>query len=247
MPVGASDSASPVTDGRAKVLTGSLDGHGPLARSIRLDAGPLDLPAIIAGDETWLGLLIMDGALLVQVSAGRARVGWLVGADDLIRPWELSDLSLTAGAEWRAIVPTTVALLDGAFSRRAEPMPGLTVSLLERAARTTRWLVAKSLVLSAPLIEERLLLLFVLLAERWGRVTPDGVRIDLPVTHELLAVLCGARRPSVTMALRALSDQGLVARDGAGRWILRRRLDAAPTSRPSCWDEYASALGLSDA
>jgi DNA-binding transcriptional ArsR family regulator len=190
-------------------------------------------------------MLIMDGALLVGVSAGRARVGWLVGADDLIRPWELSELSLTAGSEWRAILPTTVALLDGTFSRRAEPMPGLTVSLVERAARTTRWLLAKSLVLSAPLIEERLLLLFALLADRWGRVTPEGVRLDLPITHELLAVLCGARRPSVTMALRALTDQGVVARDQGGRWLLRREVSADPSSKPSCWDEYAAALGLS--
>lgn len=224
-----------------------MDAHGPLARTVRLDAGPLDLQARIGGDETWLGLLVMDGALLVQVTAGRARVGWLVGPDDLIRPWELSGLSLTAGAEWRAITPTSVALLDRTFSQRAEPMPGLTASLLERAARTTRWLIAKSVVLSAPLIEERLLLLFALLADRWGRVTPAGVRIDLPITHELLAVLCGARRPSVTMALRALSDQNLLARGPDGRWILRREVTATPGSKPSCWEEYARALGLSDA
>jgi CRP/FNR family cyclic AMP-dependent transcriptional regulator len=245
--VQASDSAQPLTGGGSELLSGRSDGHGPLARTIRLDSGPVDLQGVTAGDETWLGLLILDGALLVQVSAGRARVGWLVGADDLVRPWELSELALTTGAEWRAIVPTHVALLDQAFSQRAEPMPGLTVSLVERAARTTRSLVAKSLVLSAPLIEERLLLLFALLADRWGRVTPEGVRIDLPVTHELLAVLCGARRPSVTIAVRALSDQGLVARDEAGRWILRRELGATPATRLSCWQEYARALGLSDA
>jgi CRP/FNR family transcriptional regulator, cyclic AMP receptor protein len=224
-----------------------MDGHTPLARTIRLDAGPVDIQALAAGDDTWLGLLIMDGALLVQLTAGRARVGWLAGADDLIRPWELSDLSLTAGGEWRAIIPTNVAVLDGAFSRRAEPMPGLSASLLQRAGRTARWLMAKSVVLSAPLIGERLLLLFALLADRWGRVTPRGVRIDLPLTHELLAVLCGARRPSVTMALRALADQGLLARDAQGRWILLREVVAAASDKPSCWEEYAQAIGLSDA
>jgi CRP/FNR family transcriptional regulator, cyclic AMP receptor protein len=140
-----------------------------------------------------------------------------------------------------------VALLDRHFSRGAEEVPGLAVSLVERASRTTRWLVAKSVVLSAPLIEERLLLLFALLSDRWGRVTPAGVRIDLPVTHELLAVLCGARRPSVTMALRALSERGLVTRGTDGRWILRRDVSAQSAGKPSCWDEYAQALGLSDA
>jgi CRP/FNR family cyclic AMP-dependent transcriptional regulator len=242
--VQASDSRTARRAPRA--LLGGVEGHGPLARTIRLDPGPVDLQSRVGGDETWLGLLILDGALLLQTRAGRARVGWLAGADDLIRPWELSGLSLTAGSEWRAITPTSLALLDKAFSRRAEPMPGLTISLVERAARTTRWLIAKSVILSAPLIEERLLLLFALMADRWGRVTPAGVRIDLPVTHELLAVLCGARRPSVTIALRALSDQGLVARNGDGRWLLRRDVSAELPSKPSCWEEYAEALGLSD-
>ncbi len=231
----------------SRVLASSLDGRAPLAPTVRLDAGPVDMQALAAGDDTWLGLLIMDGALLVQLNAGRARVGWLAGPDDLIRPWEMSDLSLTARGEWRALVPTNVAVLDDAFSRRAEPMPGLSASLLQRSGRTARWLMAKSVVLSAPLIGERLLLLFAVLADRWGRVTPQGVRIDLPLTHELLAVLCGARRPSVTMALRELADQGLLTRDANGRWILRRNVIAAAFDKPSCWEEYAQALGLSDA
>ena len=43
--------------------------------------------------------------------------------------------------------------------------------------------------------------------------------IDLPLTHELLAKLVGAARPSVTTALGGLADRGLVARDGRA-WVL---------------------------
>jgi len=51
------------------------------------------------------------------------------------------------------------------------------------------------------------------LAERWGRVGRDGVTITLPLTHELLAKLVGAARPSVTTALGDLAARGLLTRD----------------------------------
>jgi len=70
--------------------------------------------------------------------------------------------------------------------------------------------------ISAPLVRDRLLGLFALWAERWGKVMAEGVRIDLPLTHEQPAMLCGARRPSVTVALRSLK----------GRWA------ADPDPRP---------------
>jgi hypothetical protein len=225
---------------------GGRNGHGALARIIHLPPGPVDADQVPAGHAGWLGLLITDGILMLEITAGRARVGWITGTGDLIRPWDLSDSPLTAEGQWRALAPTKLAVLDQGFSRRVESIPGLTRTLLERSGRTTRWLLAKSLVLSCPLIEERLLLLFALLAERWGRVTAEGVRLDLPVTHELLAILCGARRPSVTMALRSLTRQHLVSRDADGLWILRREVGVGNSDRPSCWEEYADALGLSE-
>ena len=49
--------------------------------------------------------------------------------------------------------------------------------LLLATSRTSHWLLATSLIMSSPSITERLLLLFALYGERWGKVTPDGVRI----------------------------------------------------------------------
>jgi CRP/FNR family transcriptional regulator, cyclic AMP receptor protein len=71
-----------------------------------------------------------------------------------------------------------------------------------------------------PRAYERLLILFWLLAERWGRVHPTGVRISLPVTHEVLAMLIGTQRPTVTIALRRLGAGGLLIREGRDRWLL---------------------------
>lgn len=48
----------------------------------------------------------------------------------------------------------------------------------------------------------------------------DGVVVPIPLTHELLASIVGARRPSVTTALRSLREEGLVERCEDGSWLL---------------------------
>ena len=59
-----------------------------------------------------------------------------------------------------------------------------------------------------PRVEDRVLAVLWLLAESWGHVTPAGVRLPLALTHETLGALIGARRPTVTLALRKLTDDG---------------------------------------
>jgi CRP-like cAMP-binding protein len=51
-------------------------------------------------------------------------------------------------------------------------------------------------------------------------VTPAGVQLSVPLTHELLARIVGARRPTVTSALRNLRADGLVTRGPGGSWLL---------------------------
>jgi CRP-like cAMP-binding protein len=50
-------------------------------------------------------------------------------------------------------------------------------------------------------------------------VRADGVHLELPLTHEILSHLAGARRPSVSAALTRLASEGRVTREGQ-RWIL---------------------------
>ena len=57
-------------------------------------------------------------------------------------------------------------------------------------------------------------------ADRWGRVGPRGVDLRLNVTHELLAEIVAAERPSVTLALGALRERGLVERGPDHLWHL---------------------------
>ena len=84
------------------------------------------------------------------------------------------------------------------------------------------------------------MLMFALLGERWGRMTPEGVHVELKLTHSLIASLVGARRPTVTATLRSLHEKGIVTRDVRGGWLLR---PGNVVARPACWQEYADVLG----
>jgi CRP/FNR family cyclic AMP-dependent transcriptional regulator len=69
-------------------------------------------------------------------------------------------------------------------------------------------------------VDARLLLLFWRLADRWGRVTPQGVVIPLRLTHASLGKLVGAQRPSVTTALKQLHQAGKLSRFRDGTWLI---------------------------
>jgi biotin operon repressor len=52
------------------------------------------------------------------------------------------------------------------------------------------------------------------LARSYGRVGRDGIRIDFPVSHTLLAEMIGSSRETVTRAIDELQRTGFVARRG---------------------------------
>jgi biotin operon repressor len=52
------------------------------------------------------------------------------------------------------------------------------------------------------------------LARSYGRVVRDGIRIDFPVSHTLLADMIGSSRETVTRAVDELQRSGFVARRG---------------------------------
>jgi CRP-like cAMP-binding protein len=93
-------------------------------------------------------------------------------------------------------------------------------ALMARAVRRSRALVHHLAITQVTGVETRIAMVLWEFAERWGHVRPDGVALSLGLTHETLARLVGARRPSVTTALRALAEQGRVTQEGPGRWVL---------------------------
>jgi hypothetical protein len=218
-------------------------GHPLPARVVRLEPGKTELDLAGQIPRDCFGIMVIDGLMLAEAEAGRAHTAWLVGEHDLVRPSAMREIGLTEETRWRALTPTQVALLDYEFGQRAAGMPLVYPVLLTLVTRTSSWLFAKSLILSSPGVEERLLLLFALLGERWGKVTPEGVLLRLPLTHAILALLCGTRRPSVTVALHALERDGLLRCSAKGVWLLQRG-GSTGSSTPACVSCYERALGL---
>jgi CRP-like cAMP-binding protein len=83
----------------------------------------------------------------------------------------------------------------------------------------SRTLVVNMAIAHYPRIDRRLLMLMWHLADRWGRVTPDGIRVPLRLTHQQLADLVASRRPSVTSGLHRLVEEGRLSRLGDD-WLL---------------------------
>src|SRR5690606_984395 len=98
--------------------------------------------------------------------------------------------------------------------------PPLIEALVERVSRRNRRLSLRLVINQLVRLEDRLLIALWALAERWGRVTPEGVLVPMELTHSSLARLVGARRPSVTTALGVLGRDRLLERTPEG-WLLR--------------------------
>jgi hypothetical protein len=164
------------------------------------------------------GLLMLDG-LVVRRVATHGRFGAeLLGTGDLLRPWEDGgeDLMPPFGVRFTVAEATRMAILDADFTARAARYPSIGANLVARAMARSRTLAIGMAIAHYPQVRQRVLLLLWHIADRWGRVTPKGVRIPLHLPHELLADLVAARRPAVTSALTQLADEGLVVRDAEG-------------------------------
>jgi CRP/FNR family cyclic AMP-dependent transcriptional regulator len=195
------------------------------ASTFESDAGEIPLAERLTEAASGPGVLMLEGVLAVNVRVGDRIAAELMGPGDLIEPGELGEEELLACViGWRALVPIRFAVLDAAFAERVRPWPQITQALLRRVERRARNLNVLRAITSQPRLEVRLALLLWHLASRWGRVEPGGVRVPLPLTHQLLGHLVGAERPSVSHALARLARSGLVTGHG-DEWHLHGSID----------------------
>jgi CRP/FNR family transcriptional regulator, cyclic AMP receptor protein len=170
-----------------------------------------------------IGLLILEGLLVREATVDEHPSAELLGPGDVLRAWDDSDNEelLPRAIEWSALTTTRMAIIDHAFAVRAAQWPEVFASLLDRAARRAERLVVLQAIAHLTRVDDRLLALLWCLAERWGRVVPDGVLVSLRLSHRTLAGMVGARRPSVTTALGQLMARGELERRADGEWLLR--------------------------
>jgi CRP-like cAMP-binding protein len=168
-----------------------------------------------------IGLLVLDGLLVREATIADHPAAELLGPGDILRAWDDDDEELLPRRiEWSALSAARVAVVDHAFAVRAAQWPEVFATLLDRSARRAERLVVLQAIAHLTRVDDRLLALLWALAERWGRVVPDGVLVSLRLSHRTLAGLIGARRPSVTTALGQLMARGAIERRDDGEWIL---------------------------
>lgn len=169
------------------------------------------------------GALILDGLILIRIDAGTRSHIEMLGAGDVTSPWvgrgaELSTPSVVTAS---VVASARVALLDRRFALRTARWPEVHAGLVQRCIDRARRLSLQSAINALPRIEERVEVTLWELAYRFGRVTREGIVVDLPITHSQLADIVAAQRPSVSTAVVRLQDEGQISRTARHRWLLR--------------------------
>ena len=193
-----------------------------LCEVVELGRGPLEDHPGMQSTEGALGLLVLDGLLSRRTTVAGRRCLELLGTGDLLRPWQNDGQHSVAPVEGRYQVLEAVrlAVLDDRVTPRIGRFPEVMSGVVCRVMNRSRALAGHLVLAQMPRVDERLLVLFWHLADRWGRVTPDGVVLPLGLSHEMLGALIGAQRPTVTLALKQLTQRGMVQRRPDRGWLL---------------------------
>jgi CRP/FNR family transcriptional regulator, cyclic AMP receptor protein len=176
-----------------------------------------------------VGFVICSGIFARRARVYDASSVELLGAGDIIMPWASehdSAIGFDTSVDWHVLARGRLALIDNALLVKSAPWPEIAKALLTRAIAHARWLAGLHAAAGHTRVEDRLWLVLWQIAERWGKATPDGVTLSMPgLTHETIASLVAASRPSVTKAFGDLRDRGLLERRPRGVLILH----GAPT------------------
>jgi CRP/FNR family transcriptional regulator, cyclic AMP receptor protein len=186
---------------------------------------PLEIPAETA-------LLVVEAGLITSVvsRSGRRFVVSFAGVGDLMLP-------PAKGMALEALRPSRVRVVSEGARRRLLADPASAEEIFAGLATSVREHEQSLSHFAARVHEERVLAKLLQLGRKFGRVTPHGIRLDLPLTHQLLADAVGAARETVSVILRKLQRDGTIKRvgrtyvlklpphelEGFGPDVLRRR------------------------
>jgi len=215
-----------------------------VARVLVVAPGTWVPSALPDGDPGHLGLFVLDGLMTRDVIMEEPMASELVGRGDLLRPADADGMSapIPFDVHWRVQQRSQLAILDAEFTRRAANWPPVIEFLLRSMTHRAHSLAVSMAISHLRHVDTRLLVLLWHLADRWGRVRPDGVVVPVKLTHQSLGQLIGARRPSVTTALRGLVDSGSISRSPERYWVLHGDPPTSFTDRPGASSSDAAPV-----
>jgi CRP/FNR family cyclic AMP-dependent transcriptional regulator len=187
-------------------------------------AGPLGPDDLEHGDDRER-VVLLRGLVVRSVRLEDGTASELLGPGDVLCPPMLGpqdDLGLP-GYEVRlqALETSRVGIVDVELIAALAGFPDVIEAFLAARARRDAERAATAVIAQLTGVDRRLVALFRLLAARHGRPTPEGIAVPVAVPHRLLAELVGARRPTVSTALRRLERSGRLRRLQDGSWLLR--------------------------
>ena len=204
-----------------------------VARVVTVSAGPWDPEVLRTASVTGpFAALILSGLLVRECSLADRTTTQLIGPGDVIPLIAPDDSVPVAEHRCRAAMDTRIAVLDARFLAAAQRWPWLTARMMERTARWADRALLLQAISQLGRVDARIVALLWHLADRWGRVCQDGIVIPLKLTHAAVGTLVGAQRPTVSLALKDLRENGVVVPYGDA-WLLHpdsRDLLAAPSA-----------------
>jgi CRP/FNR family cyclic AMP-dependent transcriptional regulator len=189
----------------------------------RLAAGPLSAARMADTNPEHVGLLLLEGVISREVVVADTVSTELLGPGDVVRPWKMHDEAplLQLEVRWQALTESRVAVLDRRFAGRLTQWPQVNSVLIDRLNERAQRLGVTQAISQLNRVDRRILALFWHLADRWGRMTPEGVLVPLTLSHRMLGQLVGARRPTVSTAVAKLAERGELIRRDNGTWVVK--------------------------
>jgi CRP/FNR family transcriptional regulator, cyclic AMP receptor protein len=172
-------------------------------------------------DLASLGALILEGMIVVRIEFGGSAHLEVLGAEDVVNPWHLeASPTLAEHVTVYVVKSGYVALLDRDFALRMARWPEVSAALVRRLVVRARRMILRASILSRPRVDERIALMFWLLGDQFGNVTPEGLLVRLPFTHNQLGEIVGAKRSTVTLAIRQLVAADRLRIPARNQWLL---------------------------
>jgi CRP/FNR family cyclic AMP-dependent transcriptional regulator len=200
--------------------------------------GEWDGARLTEADPTHFGLLIVDGVLAREVVLLDTVSTELLGPGDIMRPWHAEGAPelLPVHVRWNALSDVRLGLIDRSIGAQLGAYPEIGAVIVDRLAERAQRLAIAQAISKLNRVDQRVLALFWHLAERWGRVSTNGISVPLALSHRLIGELVGARRPTVSTALATLARAGELVRRPDATWLLtgeplRRAADASEAVR----------------